>query len=97
MSNDSSVPHAVEVEGNGIEKKGQTVQGGSGTPHHLDGMLASLGLELGERPRLVHRLDRDTSGVIVVAKRRSVAAARGPDAADRGLGTAKVGRAFQPG
>jgi plastocyanin len=31
MSNDSSVPHAIEVEGNGIEKKGQTVQGGSGT------------------------------------------------------------------
>jgi 23S rRNA pseudouridine955/2504/2580 synthase len=36
-----------------------------------------LGAELGERPLLVHRLDRDTSGVIVIAKRRSVAAALG--------------------
>jgi len=31
MTNDSSVPHAVEVEGNGQEKSGDTVQGGSGT------------------------------------------------------------------
>ncbi|MDP8996590.1 MAG: RluA family pseudouridine synthase, partial [Pseudomonadota bacterium] len=36
-----------------------------------------LGAELKERPLLVHRLDRDTSGVIVVAKRRSVASALG--------------------
>ncbi len=36
-----------------------------------------LGVELGERPLLVHRLDRDTSGVIVVAKRRAVAASLG--------------------
>ena len=36
-----------------------------------------LGAELGERPLLVHRLDRDTSGVIVIAKRRSIAAALG--------------------
>ena len=36
-----------------------------------------LGVELGERSLLVHRLDRDTSGVIVIAKRRSVAAALG--------------------
>ena len=34
-------------------------------------------MELGERPRLVHRLDRDTSGVLVIAKRRAVAAALG--------------------
>lgn len=56
---------------------GLAVQGGSGTRKHLDGMLESLGLELGERPRLVHRLDRDTSGVLVVAKRRAIAAALG--------------------
>jgi uncharacterized cupredoxin-like copper-binding protein len=31
MTNDSSVPHAVEVEGQGVEKSGDTVQGGSGT------------------------------------------------------------------
>lgn len=56
---------------------GFAVQGGSKTHHHLDGLLMGLGAELGERPLLVHRLDRDTSGVIVIAKRRSVAAALG--------------------
>ena len=48
-------------------------------------MLESLGLELGERPRLVHRLDRDTSGVIVIAKRRAIAAALGKLFATRGV------------
>jgi 23S rRNA pseudouridine955/2504/2580 synthase len=56
---------------------GFAVQGGSKTFQHLDGLLMGLGAELGERPLLVHRLDRDTSGVIVVAKRRAVAAALG--------------------
>ena len=56
---------------------GFAVQGGSKTHHHLDGLLMGLGVELRERPLLVHRLDRDTSGVIVIAKRRSVAAALG--------------------
>lgn len=56
---------------------GLAVQGGSKTHTHLDGLLMGLAAELGERPRLVHRLDRDTSGVIVVAKRRSVSAALG--------------------
>ena len=56
---------------------GLAVQGGSKTHHHLDGLLMGLGVELGERPLLVHRLDRDTSGVIVVAKRRAVAASLG--------------------
>jgi 23S rRNA pseudouridine955/2504/2580 synthase len=56
---------------------GFAVQGGSKTHHHLDGLLMGLGVELGERPLLVHRLDRDTSGVIVIARRRSVAAALG--------------------
>jgi plastocyanin len=31
MTNDSPVPHAVEVEGHGVEKSGDTVQGGSGS------------------------------------------------------------------
>ncbi|MGA7269259.1 MAG: pseudouridine synthase, partial [Aestuariivirga sp.] len=52
---------------------GFAVQGGTKTHHHLDGLLMGLGVEVGERPLLVHRLDRDTSGVIVVAKRRAVA------------------------
>jgi 23S rRNA pseudouridine955/2504/2580 synthase len=56
---------------------GFAVQGGTKTFQHLDGLLMGLGVELGERPLLVHRLDRDTSGVIVVAKRRAVAAALG--------------------
>jgi 23S rRNA pseudouridine955/2504/2580 synthase len=56
---------------------GFAVQGGTKTFSHLDGLLMGLGAELGERPLLVHRLDRDTSGVIVVAKRRAVAAALG--------------------
>ena len=56
---------------------GLAVQGGSKTHHHLDGLLMGLGAELGERPLLIHRLDRDTSGVIVIARRRSIAAALG--------------------
>ncbi len=56
---------------------GFAVQGGTKTFRHLDGLLMGLGADLGERPLLVHRLDRDTSGVIVVAKRRAVAAALG--------------------
>ncbi len=59
------------------KSSGFAVQGGTKTHHHLDGLLMGLGVELGERPLLVHRLDRDTSGVIVVAKRRAVAAALG--------------------
>jgi 23S rRNA pseudouridine955/2504/2580 synthase len=54
---------------------GLAVQGGSGTKKHLDGMLAVLTDEDGQRPRLVHRLDKDTSGCILVAKSRFAAAA----------------------
>ncbi|MGB8278368.1 MAG: RluA family pseudouridine synthase [Methylovirgula sp.] len=56
---------------------GLAVQGGSGTTRHIDGMLASLANEQGERPVLVHRLDRDTSGVLLVAKTRRIAAELG--------------------
>jgi 23S rRNA pseudouridine955/2504/2580 synthase len=51
---------------------GVAVQGGTGTRRHIDGMLQALGA--GERPRLVHRLDRDTSGLLVVARTAAVAA-----------------------
>jgi 23S rRNA pseudouridine955/2504/2580 synthase len=47
---------------------GLAVQGGSGVDLHLDGILKSLGAQQGIPYRLVHRLDRDTSGVWVVAK-----------------------------
>jgi 23S rRNA pseudouridine955/2504/2580 synthase len=53
---------------------GLAAQGGSGMTRHIDGMLASMPNERGDRPVLVHRLDRDTSGVLLVAKTRSVAA-----------------------
>ncbi|MGI9485743.1 MAG: RluA family pseudouridine synthase [Geminicoccaceae bacterium] len=59
---------------------GLAVQGGSKTARHIDGMLLSLAPK-GERYRLVHRLDRDTSGLLVVAKTPSSAA--------------KLSRAFQ--
>lgn len=52
---------------------GLAAQGGSKTTRHLDGMLEALARK-GEKPRLVHRLDRDTSGVLVVAKSASSAA-----------------------
>jgi len=61
---------------------GLAVQGGSGTKRHVDGMLAGMADRFGgERPRLVHRLDRDTSGVLLIAKHRDAAA--------------KLGRVFQ--
>ncbi|MBI0001794.1 RluA family pseudouridine synthase [Bartonella sp. W8122] len=54
---------------------GLAVQGGSGVTRHVDGMLEAWRNQKGEKPRLVHRLDRDTSGVLVVAKTRSAAQA----------------------
>jgi 23S rRNA pseudouridine955/2504/2580 synthase len=54
---------------------GLAVQGGSGMVKHVDGMLESLRDPHGQRPRLVHRLDRDTSGCLLVAKTRFAAAA----------------------
>ena len=53
---------------------GLAVQGGSGTTRHIDGMLGAFANEKGERPVLVHRLDRDTSGVLLIAKTRKMAA-----------------------
>lgn len=47
---------------------GLAVQGGTGTTRHLDGMLDALQFDAKERPRLVHRLDRDTSGVLLLAR-----------------------------
>lgn len=49
---------------------GLAVQGGSGVARHIDGMLEAFRNKKGEKPRLVHRLDRDTSGALVVAKSR---------------------------
>jgi 23S rRNA pseudouridine955/2504/2580 synthase len=54
---------------------GLAVQGGSGTYRHVDGMLGVLTERDGQRPRLVHRLDKETSGCLLVAKTRFAAAA----------------------
>ena len=56
---------------------GLAVQGGSGTKRHIDGMLQALADKEGNRPVLVHRLDRDTSGVLLIAKTRKMAAELG--------------------
>lgn len=53
---------------------GLPVQGGSGQERHLDGMAEALQFELDEPPRLVHRLDKDTSGVLLMARSRRSAA-----------------------
>ncbi len=47
---------------------GLAVQGGSGLKENLDDMLASLANKKGVKPKLVHRLDRDTSGVLLIAR-----------------------------
>lgn len=53
---------------------GLSVQGGSGVERSLESLLAAFAKTNGKRPRLVHRLDRDTSGVIVVARTKPAAA-----------------------
>jgi len=53
---------------------GLAVQGGPGVRRHIDGLLDAMTPTNGQRPRLVHRLDRDTSGVLLVARTRKMAA-----------------------
>ncbi len=67
---------------------GLAVQGGSGLTRHIDGMLPALASQRGDIPRLVHRLDRDTTGVLVVARTRKAAADLG--AAFRARSTKKI-------
>ena len=47
---------------------GLPTQGGTGLKRHLDGMLDALRFGHHERPKLVHRLDKDTSGVLLIAR-----------------------------
>jgi len=55
---------------------GLPVQGGSGqSDRHVDALAEALMFDLDEKPRLVHRIDKDTSGVLLMARTRSVAAA----------------------
>src|SRR5213079_3388805 len=52
---------------------GLAVQGGSGTTRHVDQMLEAMRDAKGQKPRLVHRLDKETSGCLLVAKTRFAA------------------------
>ena len=67
---------------------GLAVQGGSGLTRHVDAMLEAFRDRKGQKPRLVHRLDRDTSGVLVVARTRL--AAQKLAEAFRGRATRKI-------
>jgi 23S rRNA pseudouridine955/2504/2580 synthase len=53
---------------------GLAVQGGTKTGRHVDGLLDTLRFDMDERPRLVHRLDKDTSGVLLIARTAAAAA-----------------------
>lgn len=52
---------------------GLPTQGGSGHTRHVDGLAEALCFDLSEKPRLVHRLDKDTSGVLLLARTRAAA------------------------
>lgn len=68
--------------------EGWAVQGGTNTKRHIDGLLEVLADKNGVKPRLVHRLDKDTSGVLLLA--RSAQAARELGAAFKGRGIRKT-------
>ncbi|SEP15552.1 ribosomal large subunit pseudouridine synthase C [Salinihabitans flavidus] len=67
---------------------GLATQGGSKQSRHVDGLSEALRFGLAEKPRLVHRLDKDTSGVLILARTR--AAASGMTAAIRHRQTRKI-------
>ena len=64
---------------------GLATQGGTKTSNHLDRLLDGLADEAGNRPKLVHRLDKDTSGVLLVAKTARAAAHFAKAFAGRGV------------
>ena len=53
---------------------GLATQGGTKTERHVDGLLDGLQFEAENRPKLVHRLDKDTSGVLLLARSSNAAA-----------------------
>lgn len=65
---------------------GLSSQGGRGQVHTLDELLGAFAKSSGSKPRLIHRLDRDTSGVILTARSKPAAAF---------LGKAMMGRRFR--
>lgn len=62
---------------------GLAVQGGAKTPRHLDALLEGLKFDAEKKPKLVHRLDRDTSGCLVLARHPRAAAFLGEAFRDR--------------
>lgn len=62
---------------------GLAVQGGAKTTRHLDGLLDGLKFDAEKKPKLVHRLDRDTSGCLVLARHPRAAAFLGEAFRDR--------------
>jgi 23S rRNA pseudouridine955/2504/2580 synthase len=62
---------------------GLAVQGGPKTTRHLDALMDGLKFDAEKKPKLVHRLDRDTSGVLVLARHPRAAAALGEAFRDR--------------
>lgn len=61
--------HAIVVN----KPPGLAVQGGTNTERHVDALLDGLRFDSPERPRLVHRLDKDTSGVLLIARNAATA------------------------
>jgi 23S rRNA pseudouridine955/2504/2580 synthase len=59
-----SDPHAFVL----AKPPGLATQGGTKTHQHLDRLLDGLADDAGGRPKLVHRLDKDTSGALLVAR-----------------------------
>ncbi|MFC7049949.1 RluA family pseudouridine synthase [Emcibacter nanhaiensis] len=70
------------------KEPGLAVQGGSKITRHVDGLLDALRGDKKERPKLVHRLDKDTSGVLVIA--RTAAAAKSLTESFRDRSTNKI-------
>ena len=64
---------------------GLAVQGGSGTSRHVDGMLQALAGGEPDRMRLVHRIDKDTSGLLLLARGRAAARRLTASFADRNM------------
>jgi 23S rRNA pseudouridine955/2504/2580 synthase len=62
---------------------GLAVQGGAKTTRHIDALLDGLKFDAEKKPKLVHRLDRDTSGCLVLARHPRAAAALGEAFRDR--------------
>lgn len=63
---------------------GLAVQGGTKIGRHVDGLLEGLA-DGGEKPHLVHRLDKDTSGVLILARTAQTARELGHMFKGRGI------------